>query len=140
MKNLVEKTILLPVPISKVYSLLSNINNYSRLLKAHTKDWKFGGDICSFIYDDSTFTKLKMYEAVKQEKVVVGTFGDNTVDFDMEFLMFDLEEKGTNFKMLIKADLNPIMASMVSSSMEELQDDFIRDMKIELGIAQEAGE
>jgi len=140
MKNLAEKTILLPVPISKVYSLLSNINNYSRLLKAHTKDWKFEGDICSFIYDDSTFTKLKMYEAVKQEKVVVGTFGDNTVDFDMEFLMFDLEEKGTNFKMLIKADLNPIMASMVSSSMEELQDDFIRDMKKELGIAQEAGE
>jgi len=139
MKNLAEQTVLLPVSITKVYKLLSKIENYSGLLKAHTKDWKFEGDTCSFIYDDSTLTKLKMFESIKNEKVVIGTFGDNSVDFDMEFLMFDLAKKGTNFKMVIKADMNPIMASMVSSSMEELRDDFIRDMKEELGIAEKAG-
>ena len=134
MKNLAEETLLLPVPIAKVYKLLSDIKNYEMLLKAHTKNWEFDGDICSFIYDDSTLTKLKMYEAVENYKVVMGTYGNNSVDFDMEFLLFDLEKKGCNLKMLIKADLNPIMASMVSSSMEELKDDFLRDMKIKLGI------
>jgi carbon monoxide dehydrogenase subunit G len=134
MKNLAEKTILLPVSIAKVYKLLSKIENYARLLKAHTKDWEFDGDTCSFIYDDSTLTKLKMFESIPNQKVVIGTFGNNSVDLDMEFLMFDLGKKGTNFKMVIKADLNPIMASMVSSSMEELRDDFIHDMKEELGV------
>ena len=139
MKTLAQQTILLPVPIKKVYKLVSEIENYSRLLKAHTKDWKFEDDTCSFIYDGSTLTKLKMFESIKNEKVVIGTFGKNSVDFDMEFLMFDLAKKGTNFKMVIKADLNPIMASLVSSSMEELKDDFIRDMKEELGVAEKAG-
>jgi len=134
MKTLAEQTVLLPVPIKKVYKLLSKIENYSRLLKAHTKDWKFEGDICSFIYDGSTFTKLKMFELVPNEKVVLGTFGNNSVDFDMEFLMFDLAKKGTNFKIVIKADMNPIMASMASSSMEELKDDFIKGMKKALSI------
>jgi len=134
MKTLAEQTVLLPISITKVYKLLSKIENYSRLLKAHTKDWKFEGDTCSFIYDGSTFTKLKMFESIPNEKVVLGTFGDNSVDFDMEFLMFDLAKKGTNFKMVIKADLNPIMASMVSSSMEELKDDFIKGMKKTLSI------
>ena len=136
MRNLAEETLLIPVPIAKVYKLLSDIKNYGRLLKAHTKDWKFDGDSCSFIYDDSTPTKLKMYERSENSKVVIGTYGNNSVDFDMEFLLFDLGKKGCNFKMVIKADLNPIMASMVSSSMEELKDDFLRDMKEELAIGE----
>lgn len=134
MKNLAEETLLLPVPVGKVYKLLSVIENYAKLLKAHTKDWEFDGDVCSFIYDDSTLTKLKIFESIANEKVVLGTYGNNSIDFDMEFLMFDVDKKRTNFKMVIKADLNPIMASMVSSSMEELRDDFIHDMKMELGI------
>ena len=137
MKNLAEETILLPVPISRVYKLLSVIENYKNLLKAHTKDWKFDANTCSFIYDDSTFTKLKMYEATENEKVVMGTYGNNSIDFDMEFLMFEVDKKRTNFKMVIKADLNPIMVSMFSSSMEELKDDFLLDMKKELGISAE---
>jgi carbon monoxide dehydrogenase subunit G len=79
-----------------------------------------------------------MFESIPNQKVVIGTFGDNSVNFDMEFLLFDLDKKGTNFKMVIKADLNPIMASMVSSSMEDLRDDFIRGMKEELGVDKDA--
>ena len=137
MKTLAEQTVLLPVSITKVYKLLSKIENYAGLLKAHTKDWKFEGDTCSFIYDGSTLTKLKMFESVKNEKVVLGTFGNNTVDFDMEFLMFKIDRKRTNFKIVIKADLNPIMASMASSSMEELKNDFIQGLKTTLGIESE---
>ena len=134
MKNLAEETILLFIDISKVYVLLSKLENYPKLLVAHTCDWEFDGDICSFNYDGSTHTKLKMYEQLPNEKVVIGTYGVNTVDFDMEFLLFDVGKNRTNFKMIIKADMNPIMASMASSSMEELKDDFLKEMKKELGI------
>ena len=68
-----------------------------------------------------------MYEQLLNEKVVIGTYGVNTVDFDMEFLLFDVGKNRTNFKMIIKADMNPIMASMASSSMEELKDDFLKE-------------
>ncbi|RLD66706.1 MAG: hypothetical protein DRI84_04200 [Bacteroidetes bacterium] len=134
MKNLAEETILLFVDVSEVYTLLSKLDSYPKLLAAHTCDWKFNGDICSFNYDGSTHTKLKMYEQLLNEKVVIGTYGVNTVDFDMEFLLFDVGKNRTNFKMIIKADMNPIMASMASSSMEELKDDFLKEMKKELGV------
>jgi len=137
MKTLAEQTVLLPISVTKVYKLLSKIENYAGLLKAHTKDWTFEGDTCSFIYDGSTLTKLKMFESLKNEKVVLGTFGTNTVNFDMEFLMFKIDRKRTNFKIVIKADLNPIMASMASSSMEELKNDFIQGLKTTLGIESE---
>jgi len=64
------------------------IKNYSRLLKAHTKDWKFEADTCSFIYDDSTLTKLKMFESIKNEKVVIGTFGKNLAQRGKHLLYF----------------------------------------------------
>ena len=134
MKNLAEETILLPAEISTVYTLLSKLENYPELLVAHTSDWEFKGDVCSFIYDGSTATKLKMYEQLPNEKIVIGTHGNNAIEFDMEFLMFDVGKERTNFKMIIKADLNPFMASMISSSMEELKDDFLKAMMIELGI------
>jgi len=134
MRNLAEETILLPIDVKKVYSLLSKLKNFSKLLSAHTSDWEFDGDVCSFIYDNSTPTKLKMYESIKNEKVVIGTYGSNSIEFDMEFLMFDVDKKRTNFKMVIKADLNPIMASMVTSSMEELMKDFVCAMKKDLGL------
>ena len=137
MRNLAEETILLPISMKKVFSLLSNLKNYKKLLKKHTKEWKFDGDVCSFIYDGSTFRQLKMYENKLNEKIVVGTFGNNSVDFDMELLFFDLGKEGTNFKMIIKADMNPIMASMASSSMEELQKHFIQGLKKELGLPSE---
>ncbi|MCK5857247.1 MAG: hypothetical protein KAG64_07150 [Bacteroidales bacterium] len=129
MRTLAEETILLPIKVKKVYKILSNIKNYSKFLAHNTSDWSFDGDVCSFLYDGSTPTKLKMYERKSNEKILIGTFGNNSVDFDMEFLMFDLENKGTNFKMIIKADMNPIMASMASSFMEELKIDFIAGMK-----------
>ncbi len=134
MRNLAEETIQLPISTKKVYKLLSSIKNYKKLLKEHTKDWKFEDDICSFIYDGSTFTQLKMYENIPNEKIVIGTFGKNSIDFDMELLFFDLEKKGTNFKITIKADMNPIMASMASSSMDELQKHFVQGLKRELGL------
>ena len=134
MRNLVEQTVLLAVGVKKVYKLLSKLKNFQLLLAAHTSDWEIDGDVCTLIYDGDKATKLKMYEQITNEKIVLGTYGKNSLEFDMVFLMFEVDKKRTNFKIVIKADLNPIMASMISSSMEELKDDFLTEMKKELGI------
>jgi len=134
MRNLLEKTILLPVETKRLYDFLTNLKNYPKLLSANTSDWSVEGEVCSFIYDNSGSVKLKLYETVKNEKIVLGTYGNNSIEFDMEFLMMDVGNRGTNFKLSVKVDLNPIMASMISSSMEDTVQDFIENLKKSLGV------
>ena len=132
MKNLIEKIVLLDVKVESLYNLLSNISNYEVLFEGYVKDWAVEGDTCSFIYDKTTLTRLKLYECVTDEKVVIGTFGNNNIDFDLEFLMIDVGLRGTNFKMSVKVDMNPILASMITSSMETLVEKFIEALKREI--------
>lgn len=132
MKNIVEHTILLNVKVEKLFALLSDISNYERLFDGDVKDWKVDGDVCSFVYDESTPAKLKIFDRKPFDKIVIGTYGRNSIDFDLEFLMMDVGLKGTNFKMTVKVDMNPIMASMITSSMETMTSQFLEALQKEI--------
>ena len=129
MKTLFEKTVLLNARVEQVYALLANLENYPVLFQKHTGDWEFEGDVAKLVYDGSTNSKLKFYEKQENQKIVLGTFGNNTFDFDFEMLMMEVDKAKTNFKLSIKSDMNPVFASMMESSISELANDFLLELE-----------
>jgi carbon monoxide dehydrogenase subunit G len=128
-KTLAEETIELDVPVAELFRLLADIKSYSRLFSLHTTDWSFEGDVADLVYDGSTHTKLKIYERVPNEKIMVGTFGNNTIDFDFELLLSAVEPQKSRLHISIKSDTNPVFASMMESSVLELKKDFLDELR-----------
>jgi hypothetical protein len=128
-KTLAEETVELDVPVKELFRLLADIKSYSRLFSSHTADWSYDGDVASLVYDGSTHTKLKIYERVPDEKILVGTFGDNTIDFDFELLITGLTSQRSRLKISIRSDMNPVFATMMESSILELKKDFLDELR-----------
>ncbi len=129
MKTILEKTLILETEVEKLYAILSSIESYEYLFQAHTANWTFEGDVARLVYDGSTNSSLKIYERKSNEKVVIGTHGDNMLDFDIVMLMMDVGQGRTSFKVSVLSDTNPIFASMMESSVNELMEDFIKQLK-----------
>lgn len=132
MKTILEKTLILKTEVEKLYAVLSSIESYKTLFAAHTDQWTFDGDVAKLVYDGSTNSSLKIYERKPNEKVVIGTFGDNTLDFDIVMLMMDVGQGRTSFKVSVLTDTNPIFASMMESSVNELMEGFVEQLEKEI--------
>lgn len=105
---------------TKVYHLLSDFNNFEKLLPADKiKNWESTENTCRFSIEGIGDVGLKIVE--KEPYKLIKISGDklSNVEFNFWIQIKQVQENDTRIKLTIKADLNPMMRMVAAKPLQE---------------------
>ena len=98
----------------KIFSFLSNFNNFKSLMPEQVGDWKSTEDTCSFTIQGLPSIGMKIHEKIPFKKIVYTSQGNSPLGFELICMLNENIHEKTETQMIFKANLNP-MLSMVAS-------------------------
>jgi carbon monoxide dehydrogenase subunit G len=110
----------------KVYTFLSNFNNYSKLIPPdRVKNWQAGADFCRFTVQGMGETGLKIIE--KEPFSIIKITGEEGSKFEFFFWiqLKEISSNDTRIKLTIKAELNPILKMAASKPLQTFVDSLV---------------
>lgn len=114
----------------KVYTFLSNFNNYSHLIPPDkVKNWQATEDQCHFAVEGIGESGLRIIE--KEPFSLIKITGEEGSKFDF-FFWIQLKEAATNntkIKLTIKADLNPMLKMIAAKPIQTFVDSLIDQLE-----------
>lgn len=107
----------------KIYTFLSNFNNFSEFLpEEQVQDWKSDENSCSFTIGGMGGVGLEIVERTPFTLIKMSGNGMSQVDFFMWIQLKALGENDTRVKMTMKADLNPMIQMMAAKPLKKFLD------------------
>jgi len=96
----------------KVFELLSNFNNFQKLMPPQVTNWSSTDSECTFTINGMATIGMKILEKNPHSLIKISSNGKVPFDF---FLFVHLEEVGEkcNAQLKFESDLNAMMAMMV---------------------------
>ena len=114
MTSVESKTVSIAVPAESLYTYLSNFNNFQHLMPPQVSKWQSTEDDCSFNIQGMADIELRMAEKVPYETIKVIAGGSTPIALSMTWRFSQLD-KGTDTRLILDADLNPMMAMMAKA-------------------------
>ena len=102
----------------KIFSFLSNFNNFKSLMPEQVIDWKSTDDTCSFTIQGLPGIGMKIHEKIPYKKVVYISQGNSPLGFELICMLIEKTQADTETQMIFKANLNPMMNMMVSKPLQ----------------------
>jgi len=107
----------------KVYTFLSNFNNFSEFLpEDQVQDWKSDENSCSFTIGGMGGVGLEIVERTPFTLIKMTGNGMSQVDFFMWIQLKAVGENDTRVKITMKADLNPMIQMMAAKPLKKFLD------------------
>jgi carbon monoxide dehydrogenase subunit G len=105
--------------IQSVYDFLTDFNNYQSLMPDQITNWKSDKESCSFTIQGMADIKLVFSEKISPSSIKLVPEGKVPFSFS---LILNLEENGVDTvgKVIVDANLNPMMAMMAKRPLENL--------------------
>lgn len=97
-----------------IFNFLSDLNNFSALVPEQVENWKSDTDSCSFRVSGLADIGLRITERLPFSKISISSDGQSPVNFTMLLHINTETETTCTFKIVFLAELNSIMAMMVS--------------------------
>ncbi len=114
MTNIESKSVLIAVTAETLYQYLGNFNNFQHLMPPQVSRWKSTDDSCSFNIQNMADIELRMEEKLPFEKIRMVASGSTPVSLSMTWKFHSLEQE-TETRLLLEADLNPMLAMMAKA-------------------------
>lgn len=107
----------------KIYSFLSDFNNFENLIPADkVKNWQSDTESCSFSISGIGDAGLRFIEKIEYNLLKISSEGKSPVSFLMWIQLKSLEENDTAVKITIDPQVNPIMMGMIKGPLKEFVD------------------
>jgi len=107
-------------PAGKIYSFLSNFNNFEHLMPDEITNWKSDEMSCSFTVQGMADVAMKIHEKIMDTKVHMTSHGKVPFDFDLITHLEAVDDNSTKAYIEIDANLNPMMKMMVQRPLKNL--------------------
>lgn len=114
MTNIESKTVTIKVSSERLYTYLGNFNNFQHIMPPQVSKWQSTEDSCSFNIQGMADIELKMDEKVPFETIRVNAVGNTPIRLSMTW-KFKAVNNETDTRLLLDADLNPMMAMMAKA-------------------------
>lgn len=111
MTRIESDTVTVHKPASEVYNLLSNFNNYQKLMPEQVTNWQSTEDECSFTIAGMASLGMKIVEKNPNNSIKVARNGKAPFDFKLECLIADNQQQ-CEVQLAFDADLNPMLKMM----------------------------
>ena len=122
MKEFTSNVKTIPYGDQRVFSLLSDLSNLERIQdripKEYIKDLSFDSDSCYL--EVSTLGKV-VFQIIDREpyQTIKFTTSNSPIPLFLWIQLKQVEENITKMKMTVRAELNPLLQTMVSKPMQE---------------------
>ncbi|MFZ4740542.1 MAG: hypothetical protein ACOYLE_05210 [Bacteroidales bacterium] len=120
----------------KIYSFLSNFNNFGKLMPEQIINWQSTENTCSFTIKGMTDLSMQIKEKMPFHTILISSYGKTPFEFELKCSFEALDINRTESQLTFFADLNPMLSMMASKPLEN----FVNMLNIRLKQkAEEAG-
>jgi len=113
----------------KVYSFLSDFNNFSKLMPEQVINWKSTESECSFTIKGMVDIKMNIAEKTPFSKVVFKSAKDFSLDFNLVCTINNVSEKSCESQLYFEAELSPFIKMMAQTPLENFVNVLVKKLK-----------
>jgi len=103
----------------KVFNFLSDLQNLGKLMPEQVINWQADAESCSFTIKGMTNLKLRIHERVPFSLISLKPEGKSPFTFTLDSTIRE-NNLGSEVKILLNADLNPMLAMMAKRPLQNL--------------------
>lgn len=128
MTTIESKTATISVSAERLYNYLGNFNNFQHLMPPQVTKWQSTEDTCSFNIQGMADIELKIEEKIPYETIRIAASGKTPVPLFMIWKFAGIESN-TETRLILDADLNPMMAMMAKAPLTNFVNMLVNKLK-----------
>lgn len=131
--TIIESTIDINLPVEKVYSFLSDLNNHQELMPENIYNWSSTTDEASFTIQNMAKLAIKISKRIENQELIAIPTEKPPFDVELKWTVTANENNTTTAKHTISADLNMMMKMLAAGPLQKLADYQTQKLKEILG-------
>lgn len=118
--TVIESEVIINKPVEQVYAFLANMNNHEQLMPPNIYNWTSTEDEANFTIQNMAKLSLKISNKVENQELTALPVEKVPFDIELKWTVAPTNESGTLAKLMISADLNPMMKMIATSPLQKL--------------------
>lgn len=129
----IESEITVNKPVGEVYAFLANMNNHEQLMPSNIYNWQSTEDEASFTIQNMAKLSLKINSRIENKELTAIPSEKAPFDIELKWTVISTEDSKTVAKLVISADLNPMMKMIASGPLQKLANHQTQKLEETLG-------
>ncbi|MCX6271246.1 MAG: hypothetical protein NTU44_08530 [Bacteroidetes bacterium] len=129
MTTIVSNSVSILASDEKLFTYLANFNNFQHLMPPQVSKWQSTGDTCSFNIQGMADISLKITEKLPYHTLIVTAAGGTPVSLNLTWKFEAIDPENTNTRLILDADLNPMMAMMAKAPLNNFVNMLVDKLK-----------
>jgi hypothetical protein len=116
---------------SKIYTFVSDFNNFQKLMPEQVSNWMSTSDTCSFQITGMGTLSLRIKEKYPETKIVIVPETGTKIPFTFELMcqLDSISETSTDVEFIFKHQMPAMISMMASRPLQNLVDIFAKKLK-----------
>ncbi|WP_443939451.1 SRPBCC family protein [Pedobacter sp. MW01-1-1] len=131
--TIIDSAVEINLPVEKVYSFLSNMNNHKDLMPENIYNWTSTEDEASFTIQNMAKLAVKISSRIENEELIAIPTEKAPFEIELKWTVKDNGNGTTTAKHTVSADLNMMMKMLASGPLQKLVDHQTQKLKEILG-------
>jgi carbon monoxide dehydrogenase subunit G len=128
MKTYQSKTLTIGKPQEEIYGFLSDFRNFGKLMPSEISNWQADETSCSFTITNMADLNMTFGDCTPNDKIVMKSHGKNPFSYDLNVHIADKGDSA-DVHIVFNADLNPMLAMMVSNPLKNFINTLVEKLK-----------
>jgi len=129
MRRIESDTVEINNSSEKIYSFLSNLNNFEKLMPEQIINWKSAEDTCSFTIKGMSDISLKIAEKEPFSKIVLTPGDIKPMNFNLICLLNKCSENSSSVQIILCAELNAMMEMLAGKPLQNFVNMLVEKLK-----------
>lgn len=117
------------VSAENLFNYLANFNNFGKLMPPQVSNWKSTENDCSFTIQGMADIELYIIDKAQYTTINIGARGKTPIPMQMKWDFTPVTDLETNARLLLEADLNPVMAMMAKAPLQNFVNMLVQKLK-----------
>lgn len=116
----------------KVYTFISNFDNFAKLLPEQVENWQSSGDSCSFEVKGLAAIGLRIIKKLPFSKVTMLGEGKLPFNFTLDANIIETPARQCEVELVIDSDMSQFIAMMAAKPLQNFVDLLVGKLKLEM--------
>ncbi|MBC7417671.1 MAG: SRPBCC family protein [Pedobacter sp.] len=118
--TIIESEVAVGKPIEQVYAFLANMNNHKQLMPPNIYNWESTEDEANFTIQNMAKLALKINQRIENKELTAIPSEKPPFELELKWIVSVIDDANTRAKLMISADLNPMMKMIASGPLQKL--------------------
>lgn len=117
-----SNTLSIAKPAINLFSFLSDLNNFEKLMPEQVINWRSTAEKCSFTIKGMADLAMYMKEKTTPDLVVYASEEKSKISFELRFVIVEKPDDRSEITTILNARLNPMLKMMASRPLQNFVD------------------